>query len=75
MDFIFGGKFFSTTKMFNAYAGLAAETAGLNELGKPKRDPAADGGVDHDHHPGHRAANHGSAAGAQVGMEKAATVV
>ena len=44
MDFIFGGKFFSTTKMFNAYAGLAAETAGLNELGKPKRDPAADGG-------------------------------
>ncbi|WP_273214651.1 SusC/RagA family TonB-linked outer membrane protein [Runella zeae] len=43
-DFIVGGKFFSVTKMFNAYAGLAAETAGLNELGKPKRDPAADGG-------------------------------
>ncbi|MEZ4904016.1 MAG: SusC/RagA family TonB-linked outer membrane protein [Spirosomataceae bacterium] len=43
-DFIVGGKFFSVTKMFNAYAGLAAETAGLNELGKPKRDPVADGG-------------------------------
>ena len=43
-DFIVGGKFFSVTKMFNAYAGLAAETAGLNELGKPKRDAAADGG-------------------------------
>ena len=44
IDFIVGGKFFSTTRMFNAYAGLAAETAGLNELGKPKRDPVADGG-------------------------------
>jgi TonB-linked SusC/RagA family outer membrane protein len=43
-DFIVGGKFFSTTRMFNAYAGLAAETAGLNELGKPKRDPVANGG-------------------------------
>lgn len=43
-DFIVGGKFFSVTKMFNAYAGLAAETAGLNELGKPKRDPVAKGG-------------------------------
>jgi TonB-linked SusC/RagA family outer membrane protein len=44
IDFIVGGKFFSTTRMFNAYAGLAAETAGLNELGKPKRDAVADGG-------------------------------
>ena len=44
IDFIVGGKFFSTTRMFNAYAGLAAETAGLNELGKPKRDHVADGG-------------------------------
>lgn len=43
-DFVVGGKFFSTTKMFNAYSGLAAETAGLNELGNPKRDPVADGG-------------------------------
>ena len=30
--------------MFNAYAGLAEETAGLNELGNPKRDPVSDGG-------------------------------
>ncbi|RYU95953.1 SusC/RagA family TonB-linked outer membrane protein [Emticicia agri] len=44
IDFIVGGKFFSTTRMFNAYAGLAAETAGLNELGKPKRDPVSEGG-------------------------------
>jgi TonB-linked SusC/RagA family outer membrane protein len=45
-DFVVGGKFFSTTKMFNAYSGLAAETAGLNELGKPKRDdPASGGGI------------------------------
>lgn len=45
-DFIAGGKFFSTTKMFNNYSGLGAETAGLNELGKPLRDdPATGGGV------------------------------
>lgn len=44
IDFIVGGKFFSTTRMFNAYSGLAEETAGLNELGKPKRDPVANGG-------------------------------
>ncbi|WP_337042975.1 SusC/RagA family TonB-linked outer membrane protein [Emticicia sp. 17c] len=44
IDFIVGGKFFSTTRMFNAYAGLAAETAGLNELGNPKRDPVSAGG-------------------------------
>ncbi len=45
-DFVVGGKFFSTTKMFNAYSGLAAETAGVNELGNELRsDPAAGGGV------------------------------
>ncbi|GAB3931312.1 SusC/RagA family TonB-linked outer membrane protein [Larkinella terrae] len=45
-DFIAGGKFFSTTKMFNAGSGLSEETAGLNELGKPKRDdPATGGGI------------------------------
>ncbi|MBL7814631.1 MAG: SusC/RagA family TonB-linked outer membrane protein [Saprospiraceae bacterium] len=44
IDFIVGGKFFSVTRMFNAYAGLAEETAGVNELGKPKRDPVANGG-------------------------------
>jgi TonB-linked SusC/RagA family outer membrane protein len=44
IDFVVGGKFFSLTRLFNAYSGLAAETAGLNELNKPKRDPIADGG-------------------------------
>ncbi len=44
LDFQKGGKFISTTKMFNAYSGLAEETAGLNDKGKPKRDPVADGG-------------------------------
>ena len=44
VDFQKGGLFISTTKMFNSYSGLAAETAGLNERGKPKRDPVANGG-------------------------------
>lgn len=43
-DFVVGGKFFSTTKMFNNYSGLGEETAGLNELGNPKRDPVSAGG-------------------------------
>ncbi len=43
-DFVVGGQFFSSTKMFNNYSGLGAETAGLNELGNPKRDAVADGG-------------------------------
>ncbi|WP_345269944.1 SusC/RagA family TonB-linked outer membrane protein [Nibrella viscosa] len=43
-DFIVGGKFFSVTRMFNAYSGLGAETVGNNELGKPKRDPVSAGG-------------------------------
>ncbi|GHB77913.1 SusC/RagA family TonB-linked outer membrane protein [Persicitalea jodogahamensis] len=43
-DFVVGGKFFSVTRMFNAYSGLSAETAGLNELGNPKRDDPANGG-------------------------------
>ncbi|MCC7378203.1 MAG: SusC/RagA family TonB-linked outer membrane protein [Chitinophagaceae bacterium] len=44
LDFQKGGKFISTTKMFNAGSGLAAETAGLNDKGKPKRDAVANGG-------------------------------
>ncbi|GGN01098.1 SusC/RagA family TonB-linked outer membrane protein [Dyadobacter beijingensis] len=43
-DFVVGGKFFSVTRMFNAGSGLAAETAGNNELGNPKRDDPAKGG-------------------------------
>ncbi|MCE7065003.1 SusC/RagA family TonB-linked outer membrane protein [Dyadobacter sp. CY326] len=43
-DFVVGGKFFSVTRMFNAYSGLSAETAGNNELGNPKRNPVDEGG-------------------------------
>ncbi len=44
LEFQVGGKFYSVTKMFNAYAGLAEETAGLNDKGSPLRDPIEDGG-------------------------------
>jgi TonB-linked SusC/RagA family outer membrane protein len=40
----FGGKFFSTSQMWGMYSGMLEETAGLNELGNPKRDDPADGG-------------------------------
>ncbi|MBS9525620.1 SusC/RagA family TonB-linked outer membrane protein [Litoribacter alkaliphilus] len=43
-EFQLGGKFYSVTKMFNAYSGLSAETAGLNDLGNPMRDPVDQGG-------------------------------
>jgi len=43
-DFVVGGKFFSVTRMFNAGSGLAAETAGKNDLGNPKRDAPDNGG-------------------------------
>jgi len=44
MDFQIGGKYMSITNMFNAGSGLAAETAGLNENGVPKRDDISTGG-------------------------------
>ena len=44
MDFQIGGKYMSITNMFNAYSGLAAETAGLNENGVPRRDDISTGG-------------------------------
>lgn len=45
-DFVVGGKFYSTTRMFNAGSGLSEQTAGLNDRGKPKRDdPSTGGGV------------------------------
>ncbi len=45
-DWLIGGKFYSTTRMFLAGSGLSEETAGLNDKGKPKRDdPASGGGV------------------------------
>lgn len=39
-----GGKFFSTSYMWGMYSGMLDETAGLNELGNPKRDAPEDGG-------------------------------
>lgn len=42
IDFQKGGKFYSVTKMFNAYSGLGTETVGDNALGNPLRDPVLD---------------------------------
>jgi len=44
LDYVVGGKFYSTTKMFNNGSGLGAETVGNNEKGIPKRDPVSEGG-------------------------------
>jgi len=44
IDFQAGGQFFSTTKMFNNYSGLGAETAGNNDKGNPIRSPVEEGG-------------------------------
>ncbi len=44
IEFQVGGQFYSVTKMFNAYSGLSAETAGLNDRGIPMRDPVDEGG-------------------------------
>ena len=46
MDFQIGGKLFSVTRGNTFGSGLAAETAGLNEKGNPKRDdPSTGGGI------------------------------
>lgn len=37
-DAQWGGKFFSTTHMWGMYSGILEESAGLNELGNPKRN-------------------------------------
>ena len=47
LDFQKGGLFYSTTNMFSSYSGLHASTAGLNDAGKPLRDPVDDGGGVH----------------------------
>lgn len=39
-----GGLFFSTTRLWNLYSGLSAETVGNNDKGNPKRDAVSDGG-------------------------------
>lgn len=47
LDFQKGGLFMSTTNMFTNYSGLSKDSAGLNDLGNPKRDDPADGGGVH----------------------------
>ncbi|MEX0647637.1 MAG: SusC/RagA family TonB-linked outer membrane protein [Balneolaceae bacterium] len=42
IEFQKGGKFYSVTKMFNAYSGLGENTVGNNTLGNPVRDPVID---------------------------------
>ncbi|OJW33584.1 MAG: hypothetical protein BGO54_10060 [Sphingobacteriales bacterium 46-32] len=39
-----GGMFYSTTRLWNLYSGLSAETVGNNDKGNPLRDDPADGG-------------------------------
>ncbi len=43
-EFQKGGKFYSVTRMFNAYSGLGKETVGNNTLGNRVRDPLLDSG-------------------------------
>ncbi|MGS2737853.1 SusC/RagA family TonB-linked outer membrane protein [Sinomicrobium sp. M5D2P17] len=44
MDFQKGGSFYSVTKMFNASAGVGAETVGVNDLGNQIRDAVVGAG-------------------------------
>lgn len=44
LDYQFGGKFFSLSEQWGNFSGLLEETAGLNDRGRPKRDPVAAGG-------------------------------
>jgi TonB-linked SusC/RagA family outer membrane protein len=44
IDFQFGGKFQSISRMFGAYSGLTSETVGNNDKGNPMRDAVGDGG-------------------------------
>lgn len=47
LDFQKGGNFFSLSEMWGQYSGLLEETAGMNDIGNPKRDLVADGGGVH----------------------------
>ncbi|SMO91076.1 SusC/RagA family TonB-linked outer membrane protein [Gracilimonas mengyeensis] len=46
IEFQKGGKFYSVSRMFNAYSGLGEETVGNNTLGNPLRDPVRDANGD-----------------------------
>jgi TonB-linked SusC/RagA family outer membrane protein len=43
-DYQVGGRFFSLSEQWGQFSGLLEETAGLNDKGKPVRDPVSAGG-------------------------------
>lgn len=47
MDYQIGGKFFSLSEQWGTFSGLMENTAGMNDRGKPVRDPVASGGGIH----------------------------
>ncbi len=47
IDFQKGGQFFSLSDNWGTFSGLTERTAGLNDLGNPKRDPVSEGGGVH----------------------------
>lgn len=47
IDYLKGGKYFSLSDHWGGFSGLYDYTAGLNDKGKPVRDPVADGGGVH----------------------------
>jgi len=47
IDFTKGGKYFSLSDFWGGFSGLYDYTAGLNDRGKPVRDPVAQGGGVH----------------------------
>ncbi|HKZ37754.1 MAG TPA: SusC/RagA family TonB-linked outer membrane protein, partial [Chryseolinea sp.] len=44
IDYQFGGKFLSISRMFGAYSGLTSETVGNNDKGNPMRNDPSEGG-------------------------------
>ncbi len=47
LDYQFGGRFFSLSEQWGTFSGLMENTAGLNDKGKPVRDPVSAGGGVH----------------------------
>lgn len=47
IDYQVGGKFFSLSEQWGTFSGLLENTAGLNDKGKPVRDPVSQGGGVH----------------------------
>ena len=47
IDYSIGGKYFSLDDFWGTFSGLTARTTGMNDRGKPIRDPVPDGGGIH----------------------------